>query len=243
MITPLILPTIALTLVTLLSGLLTLRLPYKNELFSENITIGSGSYLFGITLLHLIPDLFYEAQGEGVNTNIGLFLLLGFFLQLCLDAWGSSILHGHKTSPDHSRYPTTLLLSLIMHALLEGCLLDEDHYNMIWAIMLHKMPTAFTLAILMRKEGREGVRFILPLVLFSVATPFSLLLKGYLSASDMVTSDTLLKLSSVATGSLLHIATLILFEASPDHQPTKSKWIALSSGFLLALLNNCFLVH
>lgn len=241
--TPLIPPAIALTLVTLLSGLLTLQFPHKNELFSENITIGSGSYLFGITLLHLIPDLFHEAQGEGITANIGLFLLLGFFLQLCLDACGSSILHGHKASPHHSHYPTTLLLSLIIHALMDGCLLDEDHYNMIWVIMLHKMPAAFTLAILMRKEGRKGVRFILPLVLFSVATPFSLLLKDHLSASDMVTSDTLIKLSSLATGSLLHIATLILFEASPDHQPTKSKWLALSGGFLLAILNNCFVVH
>ena len=239
---PLILTAIALTLVTLISGLITLRLPTKDELFSENITVGSGSYLFGITILHLIPDLFHEAIEKAININIGLFLLGGFFLQLCLDAGGSSILHGHKTSPHHSLYPT-LLLSLTLHALLEGFLLDEEHYNIIWAVMLHKMPAAFSLAILLQKERRVGIDFILPIALFSAATPFSMLLKGYLSSSDIVTSETLLKLSSLAIGSLLHIASLILFEANPDHQPTKNKWIALSSGFFLALINNYFLTH
>ncbi len=39
----------------------------------------SGAYILGITFLHLVP----ETYGEGQHT--GLFILLGFFIQLLLE--------------------------------------------------------------------------------------------------------------------------------------------------------------
>ena len=41
----------------------------------------SGAYLFSITVLHLIPETF---AGEH-NHTIGLFILIGFFLQIILE--------------------------------------------------------------------------------------------------------------------------------------------------------------
>ena len=40
----------------------------------------SGAYLFAITILHLIPEVYISG-----NKQIGLFILLGFLLQILMD--------------------------------------------------------------------------------------------------------------------------------------------------------------
>jgi zinc and cadmium transporter len=38
----------------------------------------SGAYLFGITVLHLIPDAYH-----GNDNYVGVFILIGFLFQIC----------------------------------------------------------------------------------------------------------------------------------------------------------------
>lgn len=50
----------------------------------------SGSFLFAISMLHLIPELF------ATNTpNIGMWILVGFLIQLLLEYLSEGMEHGH----------------------------------------------------------------------------------------------------------------------------------------------------
>ena len=74
----------------------------------------SGAYLISIVFLHILPEI-YHSDAE----NIGLLILLGFFIQVLLDYLSKGIEHGHAhvsgTSPIIG-----VLVGLYLHAFLEG---------------------------------------------------------------------------------------------------------------------------
>ena len=58
----------------------------------------SGAFLFALCILELIPSL-YKMDFK----NTGLFILLGFFLQIILDYFSQGIEHGHiHVKKDHN---------------------------------------------------------------------------------------------------------------------------------------------
>ena len=68
-------------LATLLGGGVFMLLPpFKPHIF-KIILAFTGSYLFALTVLHLLPDLF---KAPTHSHRIGLFILAGFFLQIVL---------------------------------------------------------------------------------------------------------------------------------------------------------------
>jgi zinc and cadmium transporter len=77
----------------------------------------SGAYLFAITILHLLPDVY---QGDQTHL-IGLFILGGFILQILLEQFSQGIEHGHIHLNSHQQsFPWGIMLSLCLHAFLEG---------------------------------------------------------------------------------------------------------------------------
>ena len=125
---------------TLISGLLIFALPKTYVPLLDYILAFGGSYLFAITLVHMLPELF-QHNTQGIN--LGLWLLIGFSFQLLLDLLGGSIAHGHV--PGHSistkkqpsstmqRSSFTLLICLFFHASLEGALWTEGHISLLLA--------------------------------------------------------------------------------------------------------------
>src|SRR5476651_1631645 len=78
----------------------------------------SGAYLFGITVLHLIPDAYHEN-----DSYVGVFILIGFLFQIVLEQFSDGIEHGHMhkhTEDHHGVFPFAILISLCIHAFLEG---------------------------------------------------------------------------------------------------------------------------
>ena len=61
----------------ILGGLAAIRFGYKASSLKLPLIFG-GSFLFSITILHLLPDLFAMSDDP---MKIGLYILLGFFLQ------------------------------------------------------------------------------------------------------------------------------------------------------------------
>ena len=51
----------------------------------------SGSYLFAITVLHLIPDIY----SHGADYSIGIYIIIGFFFQIILEHFTKGAEHGH----------------------------------------------------------------------------------------------------------------------------------------------------
>src|ERR1700759_1546008 len=67
----------------------------------------SGAYLFGITVLHLIPDAYHD------NDNyVGVFILIGFLFQIVLEQFSDGVEHGHMHKPDpgHVAFPLGILI-------------------------------------------------------------------------------------------------------------------------------------
>src|SRR5690606_15446184 len=111
-------------LTAMISGSLVFFAPAFKDRFFKLALVFAGSYLFSITILHIIPELFSSGYN---NSRMGLYILVGFLLQQLLEFWSSGIEHGHihKHQSETSRGVITLMLGLFIHAFLEGTLLSH----------------------------------------------------------------------------------------------------------------------
>lgn len=238
-------------LAPLLSGLLIYLAPKRRNGNYKFLLIFAGAYLFAITVTHILPELYH--QYEHIEM-IGIFVLIGFFVQLVLEYFTSGIEHGHihhheGHDHDHSHQPArpasafVLLVALCIHAFLEGAMLAQPAagdavYNVnavLVGIVLHRAPAAFALmTVLVFQLG--SIKKALPyLIGFSLAAPVGLLLSGYLSANDFITRNGLIYLYALVCGNFLHISTTIVFESSPEHRFHAMKLVAVLTGALTAV--------
>lgn len=205
----------------------------------------SGAYILGISVLHLLPDVFAEH-----NHRAGVWILVGFFVQLLLEQFSKGIEHGH-VHPSHAPnwgFAAQVMFGLSLHAFMEGMPLtaypthdlaeQTGHAHgsgaqLFWGIILHEMPASFTLAALLLLSGFRKNFVLMCLIVKSLMAPL-----GALFASQMAFSPAA---SVVATalviGLFLHIATTILFEADSNahHQIAWEKLLAIGLGAGLAL--------
>ena len=104
----------------------------------------SGAYLLAVSVLHLIPELF----SHNPSNNIGIFILAGFLIQILLEYFSQGIEHGHFHKSNS--IPFSVLISLCLHALLEGMPLaghldDHAHNALLTCIVLHNLPVSIVL--------------------------------------------------------------------------------------------------
>lgn len=203
--------------------------------------IFAGSYLFSVTIIHIIPELFSSSPNP---SRIGLYVLIGFFVQQFLEYFSSGVEHGHfhadKAVSVSGRM--SIVVALFVHSLLEGSLLTHDSplhekhesYSLLLGIILHKMPAAFALMVTMQGLGKRALYL---LILFSLASPAGLLLGDLLSFSE----EGVLVLFAIVCGSFLHISTTIFVEASPEHHFGLNKILISLLGATLAILAEYFM--
>jgi hypothetical protein len=89
----------------LVSGLLIFLVPKTKDTNFKLLLVFAGSYLFAITVIHILPELY--RQNLGIEL-IGLFVLAGFFLQQLLEYFTSGVEHGHIHKHDrhgHDHHP------------------------------------------------------------------------------------------------------------------------------------------
>ena len=194
----------------------------------------SGAYLFGITVLHLIPDAYH-----GNDNYVGVFIMIGFMFQIVLEQFSEGIEHGHMHKPDHEHiaFPIGILLSLCIHAFLEGMPIAEGNQNqLVYGIALHHVPAAFALAtvLLANKQSRNKTIFFV--ILFALMAPVGYFFSEQLSAGGIGNLQKYYgRIMGVVIGIFLHISTTILFESSSDHKFTIRKMVAVVLGMGIAL--------
>ncbi|HRB53444.1 MAG TPA: zinc permease, partial [Bacteroidia bacterium] len=71
-------------------GLLYFLLNKSNDSLLKLSLAFSGAYLFGITITHLVPEVF--SQGD---KSIGIYVMTGFLFQIILEYFSKGIEHGH----------------------------------------------------------------------------------------------------------------------------------------------------
>lgn len=251
---------LVLLLAPLLSGLLIYLVPKGKGNNFKLLLVFAGSYLFGLTVIHILPDL-YQNSAEIQLT--GLLVLTGFFLQQMLEYFTSGVEHGHmhirERSHGHGQSHThththknqasraisaiVLLVALCVHAFLEGAMLAKpisigSLYNVnaiLLGIALHRAPAAFALMTVLAHQLHSRARALPHLLVFSLAAPAGLLLSTYLVNHEVLSTQGLLYVYAVVSGNFLHISTTIVFESSPEHRFNAKRMVVAVIGSLLAV--------
>lgn len=195
----------------------------------------SGAFLLAVALLHMLPELFLEA-GEGV----GIWLLAGFLLQVIMEFWSRGLEHGHMHLEAGSRLPLAVLLSLCTHAFVEGIpFADPDIASDLpfaVGVMLHHLPVAIALALVLQAAKAKPLRSWTYLILFAAAAPLGIALGHVIGEQH---EGVLTAALGVALGMFLHITTTIIFESSKEHRIDRARFATVLIGAVLAW----FFVH
>jgi len=245
---------ISLFLSAFLGGGVVLLLPALKPSTFNFLLAFVGSYLFSLTILHLLPDLLTFPTSSHF---IGLSVLIGFFLQLLLGAFSNGIEHGHM--PDNQQHeqplisPLGVFFSLCIHAFLDGVILsnatltthshahDGIYGRLLVGIVLHKSSEAFALVGVLNGLLHSKKFIWIYLFGFSLASPLGLWLSKYGSQNLLLSPKVFVALAAIAVGNLLHISTTIFFESSPHHRINARRLIAILAGVLVVMVLEWFL--
>ncbi len=207
----------------------------------------SGSYLFSLTIIHLLPEIFSMVNAEISTTQLGTVLLLGFFFQKILEYFSEGVEHGHLHTHQHSFSALSIVIALCIHAFLEGTVLTHHHHiehghnhhhtqqhahgaSMLLGIIVHKVPAAFVLTTILLSQLKNKKKTLFYLVLFSIASPLGLLVSNYAYAQQLLSEKIFVYLFAIVAGNFLYISTTIFYESNPEHRFNLPKTIALIIG-------------
>src|SRR5690606_37768638 len=138
-----------------------------------------------------------------------------------------------------SIFPFGIMISLCLHAFLEGMPLVRDpQHQLVYGIGLHHIPAAFALGSVLLQSHVKQNTIILMLLVFALKTPLGYLFSFELSSGAIGDLTAYFaRIMAIVIGIFLHTSTTILFESSVDHHFNLKKSIAVIAGISIALLN------
>lgn len=217
----------------------------KNEHLIKFLLAFSGGFLLSIAFIHFIPELYSES-----SANIGLFILIGFLVQLILEFFSGGIEHGHVHVHSGAKIPVGLIIALSIHSLIEGIPLGgllngseiataHQHHgdnSLLLGILFHRIPVAIALMTLLTASGIKASKSWLLLGVFALTAPIGVIIG--INSSSFLSGIDLNIVLAIVVGMFLHISTTIIFETSENHKFNFVKLLMIISGFALA-----FLIH
>ena len=219
---------ILLIIAVLTGSLLVLVLKPTNHLVRLLLAF-SGAYLLSVTILHLVPEVY--THGENTK-KLGILILVGIIIQSVLESFSKGAEHGHiHLHADNQKFPWLLFVSLCIHAFSEGLPIHHAGDNLLWAIIVHKIPIAIVLTTFLLQTDYSKKTIILFLSIFALMSPLGVLI------SDKVTffNEFHTEITALIVGVFLHISTIILFESSENHKFNFKKFTAILLGILLTI--------
>lgn len=234
---------VLLFILTLAGGAIPLLLRKVSNHLMPLLLAFSGAFLLGITSLHLLPESFLE-----LKEKTGLYILIGFFIQLLLQRLSHGIEHGHVHHHEgHQNTLLPILLGLGIHAFMEGIPLgfnyqhDSTAPSIFYGVAAHKLPEAFTLSSLLLVSLNSKRQQWLCLIVFAFISPLSGLMSVYYGGKFQHISSLLVYLIPVVIGSFIHISTTILYESGTrHHELSVQKIVAMIAGIGLSLATLLF---
>lgn len=214
-------------LAVILGYIISLFLKPNSSLGFKLLLAFSGAYLLSVTVFELLPEVYESGDGK-----VGLFIMVGLLLQIVLEFGSLGVEHGHMHHHNNTtQFPFALLISLCIHALLEGFPLNTSEH-LLYGVIIHKIPVAAILSTFLITSGISKGKVFLFLGLFAIMTP----LGSYLQLSFEELGKYATYINAVVIGIFLHVSTTILFEASKNHTFNASKLAVIVCGVLLAYL-------
>lgn len=222
--------------------------PSKN--FLKLLLSFSGAFLFAISVLHLMPEV-YKNSGA----SIGIWIMIGFFLQIVLELFSEGIEHGHihVHSHHHGAFPLTMMISLSLHSFLEGMPLatlsdgtsisqhahsHSHEHSLLYGIMLHHIPVAFALVSMLMASGVSKSKSFIYLFVFASMAPLGAFAGILFQESATGGFENYYNnIMALVIGIFLHISTTILFESGSDHRFNIYKLLAIITGGLIGIFS------
>ena len=227
------LTTLGLLFASVIAGAIVVELfkPKKSRNIQLLLTF-SGAYLLAVSVLHLLPELFQH----NTTQNIGLFILGGFLIQILLEYFSQGIEHGHFHKSNV--IPFSVLISLCLHALLEGIPLgghlhNHTHNALLTGIVLHKLPVSIVLMTFFLQSDMPKKRAYILLLLFALMSPLGVFAGNLFTILANYHNE----IMAMVIGIFLHISTTILFESTDGHKFSFTKIITIIIGTLIAILS------
>ena len=150
-------------------------------------------------------------------------------LQILLEYLSQGAEHGHAHIKENKGLPWLLLLSLCVHAFIEGLPLSNQN-ELLWGIFIHKIPIGMVVFFLVLETRVSSITKVSTLVLFAIMSPLGSLINDTIPALQVWQ----LQITSVVIGMLLHIATTILFESNQGHSFNLRKLLTILLAFGLS---------
>ncbi len=232
---------LGLALPVIVTGVFALYFKLNQSLFKLVLAFGAA-YLFSTTMMHLLPETYEITAGHG--KMIGLFIIVGFSLQLLIENLSAGLEHGHShhhSETCHQHFPIGIILGLLIHSFLEGLPVysgeSKSNFQLIFGLGIHNIPISFLFVSLLKDHGVNVARTLFFLFLFSMMSPL-----GYLFSYLMHTLQFVEVLGyqyvahAIVIGIFLFISTAILFETSEEHKYSPSKIGAMLLGIVLAFM-------
>ena len=212
----------------------------------------SGGFLLAVIFQHLLPELYGAHEGHAhAHTDslptfqVGVFILLGFLVQLVLEYFSGGIEHGHVHVHKGQAMPWTLFISLSVHSVIEGIPLGNMlqigventavPYNasFFWGIVFHQIPVAIALMTLLMATKLKRRDAWLILMAFGFMTPLGVFLGLGITTEQLGLNVQLIL--AVVVGMFLHISTTIIFETTENNKFNLLKLLSIILGVSMAL--------
>ena len=186
----------------------------------------SGAFLLGISIFHLMPEVFSQSKIQPGPWIVG-----GLLLQIVLEFLSQGAEHGHAHLKEGGQLPWLLLFSLGLHAFIEGFPLIQQK-ELLWGIFIHKVPIGMVLFFLVWNTNASKALKISTLILFAVMSP----LGSWINTSVSLIQNFQVQITALVMGMLLHIATTILFESNQGHAFNLRKLVSILLAFGISYL-------
>jgi zinc transporter ZupT len=203
----------------------------------------SGGFLLAIAFTHFIPELYHDS-----SSTIGIYILLGFLIQLLMEFFSGGIEHGHVHVQKGQSMPWGLFISLSIHSIIEGIPLGnqlighsishhhEQGNSLLLGILFHQLPVAIALMTLLINTKLSIKKAWVVLMAFGIMTPLGVVI-GMLTLPGAFGLNYQIVLA-IVVGMFLHISTTIIFETSENHKFNLLKLVSIFIGCSLAFLMN-----
>lgn len=182
------------------------QFPLKSEIALDHMNLASAlsmGILVGSALAAVIPEgvemlldsgyAFNTHSGISLSAIIGISLISGFAVMFLVDNY-KELTNGSDPLPSNSQIEQETIIQtiikspltsgLLLHSFVEGIALgsafvsDDGSFQLLFlfVISIHKLPTAFSLSVVLHEEGFSDYVAKVHLIIFCLMTPISSLL-------------------------------------------------------------------
>lgn len=226
----------------------------KHEKILSYIGVFGGAFLLAVCFVHLLPEAIglqgeihscahhsHEHNHSHSFLSVGLFVLIGFILQLVLELLSNGAEHGHLHDENHCCEKKSLvsalmiLLGVSIHAFLEGFALvvnGQINHSLLIGVVLHNIPISMLVVNAFMLAGVSKIKSFGYLSVFAIMGVLGSVLSIYFDFLHHYMGYVI----GFVVGILLHVSISTLFDSKESHKYNFVRFVVVIIAFALAIV-------